>query len=85
MFRQNSSLKLEGLSTLQRKLLIELMQKRHPQYWSMFRKPFNWRFQKETLEKFIHNHYGEFAKELAKSGLELDYLPTRRRVKHNHG
>ena len=84
MFRQNSSLKLEGLSTLQRKLLIELMQKRHPQYWSMFRKPINWQFQKETLEKFIHNHNGEFAKELPKAGLALDFSSIRR-VRHNHG
>jgi hypothetical protein len=83
MFRQNLSLKLEGLSTLQRKLLIELMQKSYPQYWSMFRKPINWTFQKENLEKFIHNHYGEFARELARAGLASDFS-TIRRVRHAH-
>ena len=80
-------MKLEGLSTLQRKLLIELMQKSYPQYWSMFRKPIDWTFQKENLEKFIHNHYGEFARELArelaKAGLASDFS-TIRRVRHAH-
>jgi len=73
MLRQNLSLKLEGLSTLQRKLLIELVQKRYPQYWSMFRKPINWTFQKENLERFIHKHYGEFTNELAKAGLAWNF------------
>jgi hypothetical protein len=36
MLSEALSLELEGLSTLQRKLLIELLQRRYPQFWSSF-------------------------------------------------
>lgn len=62
--------KLESLSTLQRRLLTELIQRRHPQYWSKFvSHKCSWQIQRETLEEFIQNHQVEIPNELARADL----------------
>jgi hypothetical protein len=73
-------LELEGLSTLQRKLLIELLQRRYPQFWSSFTDHKNsWQRHKETLEEFLQNHQIELVKEFAKAGLSNNGWKTARR------
>jgi len=80
MLSEALGLELEGLSTLQRKLLLELLHRRHPQYWSKFTSPdCSWQSQKETLEMFLQNHQTELVKELAKAGLEGNGWKTMRR------
>jgi len=57
---------LEGLSALQRKLLIDLIRRKHPQFWSRFRcNGYGWNNAKKQLNQFItemnktsFNHYG---------------------------
>jgi hypothetical protein len=66
----SESLELECLSTLQRKFLVELLQKRYPQYWSKFASSkFSWQSRKESLEEFIQKHSFEIVKEFANAGL----------------
>jgi hypothetical protein len=73
-------LELGGLSTLQRKLLLELVQRRYPQFWSNFTSPkYSWQRQKESLEEFMQNHSSEFVKEFAKAGLSNDGWKRARR------
>jgi ubiquinone/menaquinone biosynthesis C-methylase UbiE len=73
-------LELEGLSTLQRKLLIELLQRRYPQFWSSFTDHKNsWQRRKETLEEFLQNHQIELVKEFAKAGFSNNGWKTARR------
>jgi hypothetical protein len=73
-------LELGGLSTLQRKLMLELVQRRYPQFWSNFTShEYSWQRQKESLEEFMQNHSSEFVKELAKAGLSNDGWRTARR------
>jgi len=73
-------LELDGLSVLQRKLLLEVLQKRYPHYWSRFASPkYGWQSQKETLEEFLQNHGTELVKEFAKAGLHGNGLKTARR------
>lgn len=70
MLPEALGLELESLSTLQRKLLIELIQRRHPQYWSKITSHRNsWQSQRETLEEFIQNHRVEILNALAGAGL----------------
>lgn len=75
--------KLEGLSVLQRKLLLELLH-RYPHYWGKFAShEFSWQSQKEALEEFLQNHQVELVKEFAKAGLHGNGWKTERRdVKH---
>jgi hypothetical protein len=70
MLSEALSLELEGLSTLQRKLLVELLQRSYPHFWSRFTNPkYNWQSQKQSLEEFIQNHSSELVKEFAKVSL----------------
>jgi len=72
-------LELDGLSVLQRKLLLEVLH-RYPQYWSRFISPrHGWLSQKETLEEFLQNHQTELVKEFAKAGLHGNGWKTSRR------
>jgi len=62
-------LELDGLSVLQRKLLLEVLH-RYPHYWSRFVSPrYGWQSRKETLEEFLQNHGTELVKEFAEAGL----------------
>jgi hypothetical protein len=70
---------LDGLSVLQRKLLLEVLH-RYPQYWSRFASPrYGWLSQKETLEEFLQSHQTELVKEFAKAGLHGNGWKTARR------
>jgi hypothetical protein len=60
---------LEGLSALQRKLLIDLIRQRHHQLWSKFRSNgYGWSTTKQHLNGFINHHFSEFTEELKKAG-----------------
>jgi hypothetical protein len=55
---------------VQRKFLVELLQRRYPQYWSIFASSkFSWQSRKESLEEFIQKHSFEIVKEFANAGL----------------
>jgi hypothetical protein len=84
MLSDGLGLGLEGLSTLQRKLLLELLQRRHPQFWRRFTsQKYNWQSHKESLEEFLQSHSYGLAEELAKSSLSHNGWKTkRRRGKH---
>lgn len=57
MLSGDLDLELKGLSTLQRKILTELVQRKHPQLWSRFtNSKYSWKNQKGSLEEFIQNH-----------------------------
>jgi hypothetical protein len=72
-------LELDGLSVLQRKLLLEVLH-RHPNYWSRFASPrYGWQSRKETLKEFLQNHQTELVKEFAKAGLHGNGWKTARR------
>ena len=72
-------LELDGLSVLQRKLLLEVLH-RYPHYWSRFVSPrYGWQSQKETLEEFLQNHGTELVREFAKAGLHGNGRKTARR------
>jgi hypothetical protein len=72
-------LELDGLSVLQRKLLLEVLH-RHPHYWSRFASPkYGWQSQKENLEEFLQSHGTELVKEFAKAGLHGNGWKTARR------
>jgi hypothetical protein len=73
---------LDGLSVLQRKLLLEVLQKRYPQYWSRFASPrYGWQSRKETLEGFLQSHQTELVREFAKAGLHGNGWKSMRRCK----
>ncbi|MEM4712958.1 MAG: hypothetical protein QXQ61_00235 [Candidatus Bathyarchaeia archaeon] len=56
MLSKALGLELEGLSVLQRKLLLELVH-RYPHYWGKFTsREFSWQSLKEALEEFLQNH-----------------------------
>ena len=60
---------IEGLSALQRKLLIDLIRQRHRQLWSKFRSNgYGWSTAKQHLNDFINHHLSEFTEELEKAG-----------------
>jgi hypothetical protein len=68
-----SRLGLEGLSALQRKLLIDLIRQEHPQLWSRFKSnAYSWSTAKEQLNQFINLHYLEFIEELRRAGFNHD-------------
>jgi hypothetical protein len=72
-------LELDGMSVLQRKLLLEVLH-RHPNYWSRFASPkYGWQSQKETLEEFLQSHQTELVKEFAKACLHGNGWKTVRR------
>jgi len=72
-------LELDGLSVLQRKLLLEVLH-RYPHYWSRFASSkYGWQSRKETLELFLQNHGTELVKEFAKAGLHGNGWKTARR------
>jgi hypothetical protein len=82
MLSEALGLELEDLSTLQRKLLIELMQRKHPRCWVKFASPkYGWQSQRQSLEEFVQNHQTELAEELAKAGLRNNGWKTTRRCK----
>jgi len=69
MLSQQLNLKLNSLTTLQRKLLIDLVRKGYPQFWSCFTSHlYDWVITKKNLEVFLQNHPSEFLEELSKSG-----------------
>jgi hypothetical protein len=69
MLSQQLNLKLNSLTTLQRKLLIDLVRKGYPQFWSRFTSHlYDWVIAKKNLEVFLQNHPSEFLEELNKSG-----------------
>jgi len=69
MLSQQLNLKLNNLTTLQRKLLVDLVRKGYPQFWSRFTSHlYDWVITKKNLEVFLQNHPSEFLKELNKSG-----------------
>jgi hypothetical protein len=73
-------LELDGLSVLQRKLLLEVLQKRYPHYWSRFASPkYGWQSRKETLELLLQSHQTELVKEFVKAGLHGNDWKTARR------
>ena len=64
------SFELDGLTPLQRKLLVDLVRRSHPQFWSSFRSHFyGWEPAKINLEMFLENHSLEFIEELRKPDL----------------
>ena len=68
-----SPLSLEGLSTLQRKLLIDLIRQKHPQLWSRFKSnAYCWSTAKKQMKQFINLHYSEFIEQLRKAGSNHD-------------
>lgn len=78
MFSQQLNLKVNSLTTLQRKLLTDLVRERHPHFWNHFRSHlYNWETAKKNLELFLQNHSSEFLEELKKAGFngyELNIL-----------
>jgi len=69
MLFQQLNLELNSLTTLQRKLLIDLVHKGYPQLWSRFTSHLHdWVIAKKNLEVFLQNHPSEFLEELSKSG-----------------
>ncbi len=74
--------KLESLSTLQRRLLTELIQRRHPQYWSKFvSQKCSWQIRRENLEEFIQNNRAEILSELARADLNNNDWKLQRSAK----
>jgi hypothetical protein len=83
MLSEALDFELGDLSTLQRKLLIEFLQRRHPQYWSKFTSHvYSWQSQKKSLEEFIQNHSRELVWELAETPLKNGFRTARRRRIH---
>ncbi|MEM3554165.1 MAG: hypothetical protein QW658_04320 [Candidatus Bathyarchaeia archaeon] len=65
------------MSVLQRKLLLELLHRRYPQYWGKFTShEYSWQSRKEALEEFLQNHQIELVEEFAKVGLHGDGWKT---------
>jgi len=66
---EEPSFELDGLTPLQRKLLVDLVRRNHPQFWSRFRSHFyGWEHAKINLEMFLENHSLELIEELRKPG-----------------
>ncbi|MBS7635735.1 hypothetical protein KEJ37_00075 [Candidatus Bathyarchaeota archaeon] len=80
MLSEALGLELEGLSVLERKLLLELVH-RYPHYWGKFTsRECDWQSQKEALEEFLQTHEAELVKEFAKAGLHGNGWKTVRRI-----
>ncbi len=61
--------KLEGLSVLERKLLVDLIRRKHPSFWDTFKSnAYVWNAAKENLKRFIKLHHSEFTRELREAG-----------------
>ena len=73
------SFELDGLTPLQRKLLVDLVGRSHPQFWSDFRSHvYGWEYVKKNLEVFLQNHSLEFIEELVNAGFDGGYLKIHR-------
>jgi hypothetical protein len=82
---ENLDLRLKQLSTMQRRLIIETLQ-RHPQYWSKFNERFHhWKTRREILEEFMQTHMPEIVKAFAEAGLNSGFKAGGRRVRHVKG
>ncbi len=80
MLSKALNLELEGLSVLQRKLLLELLHRRYSHYWSKITShEYSWQSRKEALEEFLQNHQIELVEEFAKTGLHVNGWKTTRR------
>jgi hypothetical protein len=80
MLSERLDLELDCLTTLQRKLLVDLVRRSRPQFWSRFRRHFyGWEDAKKNLEVFLENHSLEFLKELKKFGFNGCELKVCRR------
>jgi hypothetical protein len=80
MLSEELSLELEGLTALQRKLLVDLV-RTHPQFWSRFRSDeYGWAGAKKSLEGFLQNHSSEFLKELKRFGFSWEERSLRRSI-----
>ena len=80
MLSKALNLELEGLSVLQRKLLLELLHRRYPHYWGKFTShEYSWQSRKEALKEFLQNHQTELVEEFAKSGLHGNGWKTARK------
>jgi len=80
MLSKALNLELEDLSVLQRKLLLELVHRKHPHYWSKITgHEYSWQSRKEALEEFLQNHQTELVEEFAKSGLHGNGWKTTRK------
>jgi len=70
LLSEDLGLKLDGLSTLQRRFLLELLRWRYPQFWSRFTcQKYSWQCQRESLEEFLQSHQTGLVKEFDKAGL----------------
>jgi len=70
MVEECLDLNLERLSTLQRRLLLEFLRERYPQYWGRLKSHFySWRDQRAIIEEFIRGHLGEVFRLLSGEGL----------------
>jgi len=80
MLSKALNLELEGLSVLQRKLLLQLLHRRYPHYWDKFTShEYTWQSRKEALEEFLQNHQTELVKEFVRAGLHGNGWKTTRR------
>jgi hypothetical protein len=69
MLSEKLNLELDGLTVLQRKLLVDLMRRRDPHFWSHFTSNSQtWMDAKKNLEDFLQNHSSEFLQELKRFG-----------------
>jgi len=69
MLSEELNFELDCLTTLQRKLLVDLMRRNHPHFWSRFISHlYDWEITKKNLEDFLQNHSSEFLEELRKPG-----------------
>ena len=68
---EESCFELGSLTPLQRKLLVDLVRRSHPQFWSRFRSHFyGWEHAKINLEVFLQSHSLEFIEELVNAGFD---------------
>lgn len=79
---EEPSFELDGLTPLQRKLLVDLVRRNHPQFWSRFKShAYEWNTTKEHLNGFISLHAFEFFEELRKTGFNHDgFSKTEKRI-----
>jgi hypothetical protein len=85
MLSEELSLELDGLTALQRKLLVDLV-RCHPQFWSRFRSDeYGWAGAKKSLEGFLQNHSSEFLKELKRFGFSWEECKCLGSTAETHG
>jgi hypothetical protein len=79
VLHEELSFELDGLTPLQRKLLVDLLRRSHPNFWSSFRSHvYGWEYARQSLEAFLQNHSLEFIEELVKAGFDGDDLKIQR-------